>query len=297
MRALITAVLSIAAAIAFAPSASAHGVITQQGSVLNFTTTNNCQPVACPSTLVVTTPETGIVQFEDNTSKGGIFWGPCTPVTEKRTRCESSGITRIDLVFDGNDDSATVDSVIPVHATGGGGNDRLSGGYGADLLDGGPGADSLTGGAGGDTLHGDDGDDAIDARDGLPDAIDCGAGADSAAADQTDPLDLMTAFGCETVSVESRPPPPPPPDTPPDTTITKFPRRATKRDTAVFRFKATEPGSSFECSRDASPYRPCKPPQRYRHLPAGRHAFKVRAIDAAGNADPTTARYHWRVTR
>lgn len=295
MRALTTSALTLAAVIAVAPSASAHGVITQQGSVLIYTATNNCQPVPCPSTLVVSTPETGILQFEDGTSTGGIFWGPCTPVTGKKARCDSSGITRIDLVFDANDDSATVDAVIPVHATGGPGNDRITGGYGADLLEGGAGADTIVGGAGSDTLRGAEGDDAIDARDGVPDSVDCGDGVDSASVDQTDPPDLTTAFGCETVSVEDRPPPPPPPDTPPDTTITKSPRRETKRDHALFKFRATEAGSTYECSRDLSPYRPCDSPKRFRHMKRGPHLFKVRATDPAGNTDPTTARYRWRV--
>ncbi len=295
MRTFATAALTLAAMLALAASASAHGVITKQGSVLTYTATNNCQPVPCPSTLVVSAPETGILVFEDNTSLGGIFWGPCIPVTEKKARCSSSGVTRIDLVFDANDDSATVATAIPIHAIGGLGNDRISGGYGADLLEGGPGADTLVGGLGGDTLRGDDGDDAIDARDGLPDSVDCGAGLDSASVDQTDPPDLITAFGCETVALENLPPPPPPPDTPPDTKLTKTPARQMKRDAALFKFKSTEPGSTYECSRDLGPYRPCRSPTRFRNLKPGRHLFKVRAIDEAGNKDPTTAAYRWKV--
>ena len=107
--------------------------------------------------------------------------------------------------------------------------------------------------------------------------------------------DAVVASGCELVSVAETSPPAPPPDTPPGTVIRKAPRRETKRDDAGFRFKATERGSRFECSRDHSPYRPCEAPKRYRHLAAGRHVFKVRAADVAGNVDPTTASYHWRV--
>jgi hypothetical protein len=297
VRLIATSVLSLAAVLALAPPASAHGVITRQGDVLTYTATNNCSPVPCPSTLVISAPETGVLQFEDTTSTGGIFWGPCTPVNETRTRCDASTISRIDVVFDHNDDSLTASITTPLQVSGGPGNDRLSGGFGADLLDGGDGADAIVGGAGSDMVLGGPGDDAIDVRDGLPDSVNCGDGIDAVSADQTDPTDLSSAFGCESVSVENAPPPGPPPDTPPDTTITKSPRRESKRDGAKFKFTATEPGSSYECSRDGSPYRPCRSPKRYRNLPPGRHLFKVRAIDPAGNTDPTTASYRWRVNR
>ena len=298
IRTATAALVAITGCLLAAPGASAHGVITKQGTVLTFTATNNCQPVACPSTLVITTPETGIVQFEDDTSKGGIFWGPCEPVNERRTRCDSTGVTRIDVLFDGNDDSASIQTAIPVHAVGAGGNDTIAGGFGADLIEGGPGDDAITGNAASDDLRGDSGNDTINARDGLPDNIDCADGIDIVSADQTDPTDLTAVHGCETVSVAAQAPPPPPPDTPPDTRLTKRPPRATHHRSASFRFRASEPGSSFECSRDASPYRPCsKGRKRLRGLRRGRHVFKVRATDPAGNTDPTPAVYHWRVKR
>lgn len=292
MRGELVAALGLLVAIGAASSAAGHGVITKAGPVLTFTATNNCLPVACPSTLVLTVPETGILQLEDNTSKGGIFWGPCTPVTEQRSRCDSGGIARIDLVFDHNDDSASVATTIPVNVSGGDGNDRLTGGFGADLIDGGPGADAISGGGGADTTLGGPGDDAIDVRDGVADAVDCGDGIDSVAAD---PLDPVTMPGCEQVIVANAPPPAAPPDTPPDTEIVRAPSRETHRSNARFKFRATEPDVRFECSRDSSPYRPCRSPKRYGGLTVGRHMFKVRAIDSAGNADPTTARYGWRV--
>jgi hypothetical protein len=295
MRAAL-ATAALAGALGMSPAATlAHGVITQNGSVLTFTATNNCQPSPCPSTLVVTTPETGILQFEDETSKGGIFWGPCTPVTEERTRCDSSGITRLDVVFDHNDDSATVETAIPVRVSGGEGDDTIDGGFGPDLLEGGPGADTIAGGAGADTVSGDAGDDAIDVRDGIADAVNCGDGSDTASIDLADPTDLAVSGGCETVLTEDTPPGDGPPDTPPDTTITRSPARETRSEAARFRFKASEPGSTYECSRDASPYRPCRSPKRIDGLRPGRHVFKVRATDAAGNTDPTTATYRWRV--
>jgi hypothetical protein len=271
-------------------------VITQDGSVLTYTATNNCQVTACPSTLVLTSPETGILQFEDDTSQGGIFWGPCTPVTERKTRCPSAGITRVDVVFDGNNDWAAVSIAIPVTVSGRGGNDEISGGYGADSLVGGPGNDSIVGGAGADAVSGEGGDDVIDVRDGIADTVSCGDGTDSASTDLADPPDLG-AFGCETVAMQDTPPAPGPPDTPPDTEIIQSPARETKRNGAKFKFKATEAGSTFECSRDASPYRPCSSPKRFDNLKRGKHVFKVRATDAAGNTDPTTAKYEWKVKK
>ncbi len=289
------AALTVAVALVAASPAGAHGVITKDGSVLTYTATNNCEITSCPSTLVVTTPETGILQFEDRTSRGGIFWGPCTPVTEEKTRCDSSGIARIDVVFDHNDDSASMGTAIPVRVSGGLGDDRITGGYGEDLLHGGDGADTIVAGAASDVVFGDAGDDAIDVRDGFADAVSCGDGTDSASADLADSPNLSAGGSCETVSVQDTPPGPGPPDTPPDTTITKSPRRETDNDRARFRFKANEPDSTYECSRDHSPYRPCDSPKVYEELREGRHVFKVRATDTAGNTDPTTARFRWRV--
>ena len=82
----------------------------------------------------------------------------------------------------------------------------------------------------------------------------------------------------------------------PETTITKRPKKklttAGKRARVVFRFGSSEPGSSFECARDRGAFSACASPQKYR---AGggdaplKHRFRVRAIDAAGNADPSPA--------
>jgi hypothetical protein len=71
------------------------------------------------------------------------------------------------------------------------------------------------------------------------------------------------------------------------------PHRAHGRQ-ASFRFAADEAGARFECRLDRRPFRPCRSPWR-RQVAAGRHVFQVRAIDAAGNADPSPARYVWRL--
>jgi hypothetical protein len=281
-----------------APAAWAHGVISREGDVLRYITTN----AGVGATLTVTTPETGALVFEDTTSVGGIganVPANCIPISEggevKKARCHTEGIARVEVFFDANNDSVSFDAALPVQVVGGSGNDWVEGGFGADSLDGGAGGDTIIGGAGVDAISAGDGDDSIDIRDGLADTVDCGAGADSVAADLSDPPDLGAASGCESVSVEDRPPDPPPPDTPPDTTITKAPKRETKKRIAPFGFRSSEAGASFECSRDRSPYRPCTAPKRYSNLGLGRHVFKVRSVDAAGNVDPTTASYRWRV--
>jgi hypothetical protein len=97
------------------------------------------------------------------------------------------------------------------------------------------------------------------------------------------------------------PPPPPPADTrPPQTRLTAHPRAliltAKKWRRISFRFASSERGSSFRCKLDAKPYRPCASPRAYR-VKAGRHAFRVFAIDSAGNHDPTPALFKFRVRR
>ena len=74
---------------------------------------------------------------------------------------------------------------------------------------------------------------------------------------------------------------------PPQTEITKAPRRRTDKHTAKFRFGSSEHGSSFECRLDRRPFAVCASPQRYKQLKTGKHKFRVRAIDAAGNVDPS----------
>jgi hypothetical protein len=82
--------------------------------------------------------------------------------------------------------------------------------------------------------------------------------------------------------------------TPPETTITKEPANRTTKHLARFRFRSSEPGSSFQCKLDRRPFRPCSSPF-HKRVDLGRHRLKVRAIDAAGNVDPTPDRDRWRV--
>jgi hypothetical protein len=99
------------------------------------------------------------------------------------------------------------------------------------------------------------------------------------------------------------PPPPPPPSppsttldtTPPDTPITSGPPASGKSNTATFTFESTEPGSTFECSLDGGPFGACSSPYTTGQLAVGRHVLEVRAIDAAGNVDPTPSVYVFEV--
>jgi CSLREA domain-containing protein len=69
----------------------------------------------------------------------------------------------------------------------------------------------------------------------------------------------------------------------PVATILKGPKRKSTKTTASFKFDSDESGSRFECKLDDKPFKPCESPRKYRHLRLGKHVFKVRAIDSAGN--------------
>jgi hypothetical protein len=86
-----------------------------------------------------------------------------------------------------------------------------------------------------------------------------------------------------------------PDKTPPATTIVKGPKKKTTSKTATFDFGSSESGSTFECSLDSSPFRPCTSPHTVRAGKPGKHDFQVRARDAAGNLDQSAATYSWTV--
>jgi CSLREA domain-containing protein len=84
--------------------------------------------------------------------------------------------------------------------------------------------------------------------------------------------------------------------TPPQTTITKGPKRTHKR-TVKFKFVSSEANSTFQCKLDKKPFKNCRSPKKYKRLKPGKHVFKVRARDAAGNTDPTPAKRVFRVLK
>jgi hypothetical protein len=84
--------------------------------------------------------------------------------------------------------------------------------------------------------------------------------------------------------------------TPPETSLASgTPADPSNGKSATFGFSASEPGSSFECSLDGGAYTSCAGSKTYTGLADGTRNFSVRAIDAAGNVDPTPATYTWRI--
>ncbi len=63
-------------------------------------------------------------------------------------------------------------------------------------------------------------------------------------------------------------------------------------DAARFSFSANESGS-FACSLDGADYTTCVSPVSYSDVHSGWHTFAVRAIDEAGNVDPSPAEARW----
>jgi hypothetical protein len=82
--------------------------------------------------------------------------------------------------------------------------------------------------------------------------------------------------------------------TPPDTSIPSGPGATTSDTTPTLQFSSSEPGS-FECSVNSAPYTACTSPFTTAALPDGPHTFAVRAVDLAGNVDPTPASYGFTV--
>jgi Ca2+-binding RTX toxin-like protein len=205
------------------------------------------------------------------------------------------------------------------------GIEDLEGSTGSDVLYGDGRDNQLLGHQGEDTYRALGGNDTILANAGTRDrAIDCGDGEDTAVIDLA-PIGDPAPIGCERVregtpnefetEIEQPVPAPvtvptpsttPPPSvkmpkrdrTPPRTRIVRRPaklvRVAPRRAAPVtFRFAADE-RSRFECKLDARPCRRCRSPLRA-HLRPGRHAFRVFAVDAAGNRDRTPARFRFHV--
>ena len=83
----------------------------------------------------------------------------------------------------------------------------------------------------------------------------------------------------------------------PNTKITKRPRNRTHDHTPTYRFRSPgNPDATFQCKRDKRKFRPCKSPKTYRkRVRFGKHRFRVRAVDPAGNRDRTPAKDRFKV--
>ena len=85
--------------------------------------------------------------------------------------------------------------------------------------------------------------------------------------------------------------------TPPDTSIVSGPSGSTTATTATFDFASPETGVTFECALDGAAFTACSDPSTFSGLADGNHALQVRAVDAAGNVDPSPASRAWTVDR
>lgn len=203
-----------------------------------------------------------------------------------------------------------------------------------DVMLGDAGNNQLLGRPGPDVYSAAAGDDVILANSGDSDAaIECGEGFDTALVDfsgqdpapvdcedveerapnsfrppntPTDPNPPVdpapeTGPAPDVLPPQTSPPPRPPRDrTAPVTRIQRRPSRllfvAGARRQVVFAFAAGEPGARFRCRLDRQPYRPCRSPRAYLITP-GPHAFRVFAIDRAGNRDRSPALVRFRIRR
>jgi hypothetical protein len=75
-----------------------------------------------------------------------------------------------------------------------------------------------------------------------------------------------------------------PPDTQaPSVEITKGAPNKLRKSKVKFKFTSDDPTATFECKADRKPYKPCSSPKKLKRLDEGKHKFKVRATDPAGN--------------
>jgi subtilase family protein/Big-like domain-containing protein len=80
----------------------------------------------------------------------------------------------------------------------------------------------------------------------------------------------------------------------PTLTFTKKPAKETKKRRAKFAMSASEP-ATLACKVDSNAFKPCGATKSFTVKP-GRHTFKVRGTDAAGNVGPTLS-YRWKVLK
>ncbi len=66
---------------------------------------------------------------------------------------------------------------------------------------------------------------------------------------------------------------------------------------ATFKFASGEPGSKFLCKLGKKKFKPCTSPKTYKKLKRGKHVFRVRARDRAGNVDPTPMVKRFKIKR
>jgi Ca2+-binding RTX toxin-like protein len=154
------------------------------------------------------------------------------------------------------------------------GTDQDTGGAGIDWLSG---VQNVIGSPFADNLTGNQVDNRFEVRDGSGDRVTCNAGADTVVAD----VEGTDAIGseCEAVQLDFRP----------DTRIDAGPAGLTRDATPSFRFSATKPGASFECSLDGGAFGACPSAHTVGRLANGAHVLRVRARDLLGAVDLSPA--------
>ena len=89
--------------------------------------------------------------------------------------------------------------------------------------------------------------------------------------------------------------------TPPTTSLppnTTPPNTSSPSVSFTFTGSGATPSTSnltFQCSLDNAPFTACTSPKTYSGLSAGLHTFQVRAVDNAGNVDPSPPTFTWTV--
>jgi len=220
------------------------------------------------------TPQTPVTLVITDT-----FLGPAPGSGVPSTSIEQYEVTTSTGAWNDSIDSRAYSGVLDVETLDG--NDTVRGGPAADVVDGGAGNDALDPGPGADVVRGGGGNDAISVRDGVADSVDCGDGFDTVVADRADVL-----TGCESVALP-----------PPETSPVVGPKKVKKGKKPAFTFGSPAAGAQFECAIDAGPFKPCESPFHVKtnKLPAGKHTLSVRAIQPAGNADPTPSTFRFKV--
>ena len=82
----------------------------------------------------------------------------------------------------------------------------------------------------------------------------------------------------------------------PNTTIDSNPTNPSNSADAAFTFSGIDSVlaiGGFQCKLDGGAFAACTSPQNYTGLSQGSHTFEVRAVDTAGNVDPTPATFTW----
>ena len=81
----------------------------------------------------------------------------------------------------------------------------------------------------------------------------------------------------------------------PDTTVDTAPSDPTNSSAGDFTFSSADTNATFECNLDGAGFTPCTSPYSTGALADGEHTLEVRAVDTAGNPDPTPATHTWTI--